>query len=156
MAFCSNCGAEIPEGSKFCQKCGAPVSGTEAGQSQQGGSQQSYRQATRDDSQQTPAYSSNTGSEQGHGLAVGSLVCGIIGVVCWFFGYGSFLSIILGIIGLVLAGNAKKAGNDEGMRTAGFVLSLIGLIGGIIVFFYLVIALAFVGATVQGVFDLLK
>ena len=63
---------------------------------------------------------------------------------------------MLGIVGLVLAGNAKKAGNDEGMRTAGFVLSLLGLIGGFIVFFYLVIALAFLGATAQGLFNLLK
>ena len=26
MAFCSNCGANIPEGNKFCANCGAPVS----------------------------------------------------------------------------------------------------------------------------------
>lgn len=25
MAFCTNCGSEIPEGTKFCANCGAPV-----------------------------------------------------------------------------------------------------------------------------------
>ncbi|MCR4990402.1 MAG: hypothetical protein K6A38_06015 [Lachnospiraceae bacterium] len=67
------------------------------------------------------------------GAAVGSLVCGLLAVVCWFFGYSSIVSVILGIIGLVLASSAKKANDTSGLRTAGFVLSLIGLIGGGIV-----------------------
>ena len=79
----------------------------------------------------------------GKGTATASLVLGIIAVVCWFFGYGALLSVILGIIGLVLAGNSKKAGFDGGTRTAGFVLSLIGLIGGAITF---VACVACVGA----------
>lgn len=70
----------------------------------------------------------------GHGKAVASLVLGIIGAIFWFFGYSSILSIILGIIGIVLSSMAKKEGNNEGIRTAGFVLSLIALIGGAIVF----------------------
>lgn len=69
-----------------------------------------------------------------HGYAVASLVLGIIGVVFWFFGASSIVSVILGIIGLILASSAKTAGNTEGMRTAGFVLSLISLIGGLLVF----------------------
>lgn len=64
-----------------------------------------------------------------HGKAVASLVLGICAVVSWFFGLGALLGMVLGIVGLVLAGQAKKAGNIEGIRTAGFVCSLIGLIG---------------------------
>ena len=70
----------------------------------------------------------------GKGAATGSLVCGIISVILWWFGYSALVSVILGIVGLVLAGNSKKAGFAGGMRTAGFVLSLIGLIGGGLVF----------------------
>lgn len=70
----------------------------------------------------------------GKGQAVASLVLGIIGVVLWFFGYSALVSVILGIIGLVLAGNAKKLGYAEGMQKAGFILSLISLIGGAIFF----------------------
>lgn len=81
----------------------------------------------------------------GHDAAVTALVLGIIGVVLWFFGYSSIISIILGIIGLVLSSNAKKAGNNEGIRTAGFVLSLISLIGGTII---LVACVALAGAIV--------
>ncbi len=78
-------------------------------------------------------YSGN-GKIPGQGAATASLVLGIIAVVCWFFQYSSLLSILFGIIGLVLASKSKKAGFNGGTRTAGFVLSLVGLIGGALVF----------------------
>ena len=46
----------------------------------------------------------------GKGAATASMVLGIISVVLWFFGYSALVSVILGIVGLILAGNAKKAG----------------------------------------------
>ena len=70
----------------------------------------------------------------GKGAAVGSLVLGIISVVLWFFGVSAIVSVVTGLIGVILAGNSKKAGFVGGMRTAGFVLSLIGLIGGALIF----------------------
>ncbi len=70
------------------------------------------------------------GNVPGKGKATASLVLGIIAVVCWFFGYSSIVSVVVGLIGLILASSAKKEGFDGGIRTAGFVLSLIGLIGG--------------------------
>ena len=73
------------------------------------------------------------GKLPGQGAATGSLVCGIIAVVCWFFGYTTIISLILGIIGLVMASKAKREGYTGGMRTAGFVLSLMGVIVGAIV-----------------------
>lgn len=88
-------------------------------------------------------------NEPGKGLAVASLVLGIIGVVCWFFGVSSIVSVIVGIIGLILAANSKKQGFTGGIRTAGFVLSIISLIGGAIAFVACVICvggLAAVGA----------
>ena len=66
----------------------------------------------------------------GKNNATASLVLGIIAVIFWFFGYSSILSIILGIVGLIQASKAKELGYDDAIRTAGFVLSLIGLIGG--------------------------
>lgn len=70
----------------------------------------------------------------GKGQATASMVLGIIAVILWFFGYSSIISLILGIIGLILASKSKALGFDGGVRTAGFVLSLIGLIGGALVF----------------------
>ena len=88
----------------------------------------------------------NNHQQPGHGAAVASLVLGIIAVVLWFFGYTSIVSVILGIVGLVCAGNAKKAGFMGGLRTAGFVLSLIGLIGGGIAFVACVACAGAIGA----------
>ena len=65
----------------------------------------------------------------GKSNATASLVLGIIAVVFWFFGYSSILSVILGIVGLIQASKDLDA-----IRTAGFVLSLIGLIGGALAF----------------------
>lgn len=81
--------------------------------------------------------------EKGKSHATASMVLGIIAVVCWFFGYSSILSVVLGVIGLILAGKAKAEGFEGGTRTAGFVLSLIGLIGGAVV---LVACVACVGS----------
>lgn len=89
---------------------------------------------------------SNQGNGPGHGSAVASMVLDIIAVVCWFFGYSSIVSVILGIIGLALASSAKKAGDDSGIRSAGFVLSLIGLIGGAIFFFACTACVGLMGA----------
>ena len=88
----------------------------------------------------------NNGKIPGKGAAVGSLVLGIISVVLWFFGYSALVSVVLGIIGLILAGNAKKAGFVGGIRTAGFVLSMIGLIGGAIFFVACVACVSAIGA----------
>lgn len=88
----------------------------------------------------------NNQNVPGKGAAVASLVLGIIAVVLWFFGYTSIVSVILGIVGLVCAGNAKKAGFMGGLRTAGFVLSLIGLISGGIAFVACVACAGAIGA----------
>lgn len=82
----------------------------------------------------------------GKGKATGSLVLGIIAVVCWFFGWSSIISLICGLIGLILASSAKKEGFEGGVRTAGFVLSLIGLIGGGVVLIACVACAGAVGA----------
>lgn len=66
-----------------------------------------------------------------HGQAVASLVLGIIGTVCSGV---PIVSIVLGLIGIILAVSAKKAGNTEGIRMAGFILSIISLVLGAIVF----------------------
>ena len=86
----------------------------------------------------------------GKNNATASLVLGIIAVIFWFFGYSSILSIILGIVGLIQASKAKELGYDDAIRTAGFVLSLIGLIGGAFFFIACVACVGTLGAA--GVF----
>ena len=146
MAFCKQCGSELENGAKFCPKCGAAVEGDAVAKP---------ASPTSSESRQQPEVKAKS-ADAGHGLAIGSLVCGIIGIVLWFFGYTCLISVVLGIVGLVLAGNAKKEGNTEGIRTAGFIVSLIALIIGIIITIYLCLVVALVGTAVNGVFSMLQ
>lgn len=67
-------------------------------------------------------------------MGVASLVLGIISVVLavLFSGFG-WLAAILGLIGIVLGTSARKKGQD-GVATAGLVLSIIGLILGLLMY----------------------
>jgi type III secretory pathway component EscU len=86
------------------------------------------------------------GQVPGQNDAVVSLVLCILSVVLWFFGYSSILSVVLGVVGLVYASKAKQLGFDGGIRTAGFVLSLIGVIGGAFVFIACIACVGAIGA----------
>lgn len=88
----------------------------------------------------------------GKNKAIASMVLGIVAVVFGFIGIftaGLFalVGVVCGIVGLVLASLSKKEGMIGGMQTAGFVLSLLGLIFGGIVF---VSCLACVGCASCG------
>ena len=61
-----------------------------------------------------------------HNRAIASLVLGIIGIVCIFFGYSTFVGIVVSIVGLVIGIRVQKEA-PEGMAKAGVILSIIGL-----------------------------
>ncbi|MDR1564946.1 MAG: DUF4190 domain-containing protein [Oscillospiraceae bacterium] len=67
-----------------------------------------------------------------NGLAVGSLVLGIISIVC--------VGWLWGVVGLILGLQAKKKkpGVKEGLATVGIVLSIIGIVAGIIASIFLI------------------
>ena len=89
-------------------------------------------------------------NERGKNAAVTSMVLGIVAVVLWFFSFAAVVSVELGIIGLVYANKAKTEGFRGGFYTAGFVLSLIGLIGGAIVVIVSIIAIGLIGSVVAA------
>ncbi len=84
---------------------------------------------------------------QGKGLAIASLVLGIISCIIGWFGYSAIFGLITGIVGLILWGLSKKKGFFGGLLTAGFVVSLIGTILSAIVF---VACIACVGCAACG------
>lgn len=55
----------------------------------------------------------------GKGLAIASMVCGIVSFFCFGF--------ILGLLAVIFGGVAKSKGYSGGMATAGIVLGVIGL-----------------------------
>lgn len=138
MVYCSKCGTSVPDGARFCPKCGAEI----------------------DNSYNWDDQSAKLSGDSGHGTAVGSLVCGIVGIVMCFFGYGSIVSIILGIIGAAMAASSKRAGNYEGIRTAGSVLSVLSIIGGCLVLAYLIAFFSLAGSvyseSIEWLYNLLN
>lgn len=78
--------------------------------------------------------------EKTPGSSIASLVLGVISLLCAWFGYGALISIITGIIGIILGIKGNKI-QQTGVGTAGIVLSIIGLVLSIIVFFACVLCI---------------
>ena len=70
-------------------------------------------------------YAANAVPPKTGGLAVGSLVCGIISLI----GFWSFITLIAAIVGVVLgAVNNARDNPNKGMAVAGIILNIIGFL----------------------------
>ena len=88
----------------------------------------------------------SNGKIPGRGQAIASLVLGIISIVFVWFGYSTLVGLACGIVGVFMAAGAKKRGYTGGMRTAGFVCSLVGTILCALVFAACIACIACVAA----------
>jgi len=86
-------------------------------------------------------------ANNGRGLAIASLVLGIISIVLAFI-MPLFVGFVCGIVGIVLAVQARKK-EKTGMATAGLVCSIIGTIFGAI---SVICVVACVGAAISAGF----
>ena len=139
--YCNNCGGFVQDGSPNCPNCGAMMGvpgdqgyGQAMGQPMgQPMGQQGYGQPM--------GYASR---QPAHGLAVASLVLGILPfLICWIGeGVGYIIGLIMAIVGIVLAAVAKKQGNKSGIATAGLAVSIVALALGLILLFIAMIYVA--------------
>lgn len=93
-------------------------------------------------------------SPAGKNLAIASLVCGIVGVLCsliisYFINLFSIVGLLVGVAGIVCAVQAKKRGAVGGMRTAGLVCSIIAVVVAALSLLF-ILFLAAVLATITG------
>ena len=116
--YCTQCGAENPEGNKICSKCGAALTAA------------AYPQ----DAAQPTIIATRTS-----GMATASLVLGIIGI---FFGLCSILAIIFGAIALSQI-NKNPALQGKGQAVAGLVLGIVFLVLGVLIILLLIIGSTF-------------
>jgi len=85
--------------------------------------------------------------ERGKGKAIAALVLGIIAIVLPV----PILDLACGIAGLIMASKSKQEGYTDGMRTAGFVLSVIGTVFGAgHAFWWILIGSLFAGIASMG------
>jgi len=123
MNICPNCNGQVEENVKFCTACGQEVVSAEATTAEviveSALENQTYAPPQYQQTYQQP------GVEPGKNAAIAALVLGIVAVV---FSYVAILGLVAGIIGLIMASNAKKEGFTGGMATAGFICAIVGTI----------------------------
>ena len=81
----------------------------------------------------TQMYQQPQQPQPGKGLAITSMILGIISVVFFWIPYVDILTLILGIAALIMGIVAGKKGNN-GMAVAGLVLGIIGTVLSLISF----------------------
>ena len=83
----------------------------------------------------------------GRGHSIASLTLGILGLLFLLTGM-PFISLILGIIGVILASGARRRGCSGSMTTVGAVLSWISIVIGIVItilFFFMLAGILMIG-----------
>jgi len=126
--FCSKCGTQYEEGTKFCAGCGAALAQAPAQEPEQPTVQpQVYQQPVQQPYQQPvyqqPVYQqadAGQTEQPAKGLAVASLVLGIVSFFCFAY--------ITGILAVIFGAVAKSKGNRSGMSTAGLICGGIGVV----------------------------
>jgi uncharacterized membrane protein len=83
-----------------------------------------------------PVYVAPVAQQSTNGLAVASLVLGIV----WLAGLGSLLALIFGIVSKRQIRDSGGRQSGSGMATAGIVLGIVGIVGAI--FWIILIAVA--------------
>lgn len=152
MIYCAECGAQNEEGAKYCEVCGAPMEeNTETAESSEAVSAErdvapaaesngydapaqgyaaSGRQQYRPAGSLPPKYGGRNGGGQ-TGLAIASLICGIVSILCCCCCINlipAAAAIVCGIITLVQHRDGK------GMAITGLVLGAIALLLYVVLF----------------------
>ena len=83
-------------------------------------------------------------NKKANGLAIASMVCGILSIVLTCVPYVNYASLILAIVGIIMAAVSKKQGKS-GMATAGLVCSIVALAIWVLVIVLVVIVGVSVG-----------
>ncbi|MBQ7779555.1 MAG: zinc-ribbon domain-containing protein [Clostridia bacterium] len=139
--FCKQCGAQLGEGTKFCQQCGTPTESVNETPAQQPAQPQYSQPNYQFNQPQQNGYVNNNNVYSqplpGKGTGIPSLILGILSLVilpfiCSYFGIivmcvSILFSIVALVLGIVSNHTAKRVGRRNGMATAGIVCSSISL-----------------------------
>ena len=131
--YCNNCGGFVQDGAPNCPNCGMMMGGPDMNQMGYGqpmGQQSMGQQPMSQMGYGQPMGQMNYGGRQpAHGLAVASLVLGILPFcICWIGeGVGYIIGMLMAIVGIVLGAVARKQGNRGGLAIAGLVVSIVAL-----------------------------
>jgi hypothetical protein len=108
----------------------------------------------RDDFDDAPRRSA---SQPGNGMAVASMIVGIVAIVTGLFGwcccayFGSGTSILIGAIAVILGFVSRSQGSRSGMNVTGLILGFAAILIGVIMTVLLIVGVAWIQAN-QGKF----
>lgn len=146
--FCKKCGKELPVDAAFCPACGTPVEQTHHSQEPKGYEAPRYYNNRREDPGRVEPETSHEYQENGYtyryshggmtpdpepkpgdrrGMAIASLILGIISLVCCCM---PVIAIGTGLVAIIL-GALSATSSGQGMAVAGIVLGVIGCVMGI-------------------------
>ena len=73
-------------------------------------------------------------------MAIASLVLGIASVIVAFFVHGfNWLAILIGLIGIICSVKGRQDASQRTVATIGMILSIIGMVAGLIVYIVIVL-----------------
>ncbi len=134
MAFCTKCGHMISEGAKFCDYCGAPVNEAEPT------TQRTNPVENHTETFNEPVYPTNEeivppAQKPSNGIAIASLVLGILAVIGIFASWHPIFAIfilIFAILAICFGASgmkkAKAAGLTNGMAVAGLICGIVATV----------------------------
>ncbi len=125
--FCENCQHQVSDAASFCPACGHPQVPVSSPPPQPAPQQRYSAYAP-------PATNAPTVAAKTNGMAVASLVLGIV----WVFGITSILALIFGILSKRQIETSNGAQTGRGLSIAGIVLGAVGIAGLI---FWIVVAI---------------
>jgi len=152
--FCPNCGKQNEDSARFCYGCGtvfenAAQQPQQPVQPQYQAPQQPQYQAPQQpqyQAPQQPVYPAQQPAVPGKGLAITSMVLGIVALVfCCIWYLGIPCAIVGAVLGGIAYSKAKAVGMKSGMAVAGLVCSCIALGLNILVIILAAIGLASLG-----------
>lgn len=73
-------------------------------------------------------------------MAIASLVLGIASVIVAFFVHGfNWLAILIGLVGIICSVKGRQDASQRTVATIGMILSIIGMVAGLIVYIVIVL-----------------
>lgn len=131
--FCSSCGKQIPDDTKFCPFCGAPVDGANASTPVEPTPVVNATPVNNTAAQSTPQTPLNeipVAKAKNGGLvlliSILSLVFAVLGTILWGYPLG-IIALALGIVGAVLSVNIRKETNNT-QGIGALVCSILGIV----------------------------
>lgn len=133
MKICGSCGGWMPDEAVSCSLCGASLEAGQIPEQPYQQDDQSYDSIQQNDYYQKPYVQPVYSENSFKGMAIASLVLGILSLLTGTIAIGFILGVLGCIFGIKARNQISEGLPGRGMATAGLICSIIGIVyGGIV------------------------